>query len=63
MKETIRKYWRVITGPSKHYSLGFLAIGGFVMGIIFWGGFNTAMEFTNSEPFCISCQEELEAGR
>lgn len=29
----------------------------FVAGIIFWGGFNTAMEATNSEGFCISCHE------
>ena len=29
----------------------------FVAGIIFWGGFNTAMEWTNSEKFCISCHE------
>lgn len=29
----------------------------FVLGIIFWGGFNTAMEWTNREEFCISCHE------
>lgn len=29
----------------------------FVFGIIFWGGFNTAMEATNTMPFCISCHE------
>lgn len=29
----------------------------FTLGIIFWGGFNTAMEATNSEAFCISCHE------
>jgi nitrate/TMAO reductase-like tetraheme cytochrome c subunit len=29
----------------------------FVGGIIFWGGFNTAMEATNTMPFCISCHE------
>ncbi|MBI3186679.1 MAG: NapC/NirT family cytochrome c [Gammaproteobacteria bacterium] len=38
-------------------SLGSLIIGGFVAGIIFWGGFNTAMEATNTETFCISCHE------
>ena len=31
--------------------------GVFVAGIIFWGGFNTAMEATNTLPFCISCHE------
>jgi cytochrome c-type protein NapC len=29
----------------------------FFLGIIFWGGFNWAMEMTNSESFCISCHE------
>jgi len=29
----------------------------FVAGIIFWGGFNTAMEATNTMDFCISCHE------
>jgi len=25
--------------------------------VIFWGGFNTALEATNTEAFCISCHE------
>ncbi|WP_281557735.1 NapC/NirT family cytochrome c [Thalassomonas sp. RHCl1] len=29
----------------------------FVVGIIFWGGFNTAMEATNNLEFCIGCHE------
>lgn len=29
----------------------------FTLGILFWGGFNTAMEVTNTETFCISCHE------
>jgi cytochrome c-type protein NapC len=28
-----------------------------IVGVIFWGGFNTAMEMTNKEEFCISCHE------
>ncbi|HEY9052203.1 MAG TPA: NapC/NirT family cytochrome c [Gammaproteobacteria bacterium] len=28
-----------------------------VVGVIFWGGFNTAMEATNTLDFCISCHE------
>ena len=40
--------WGIATG----------AIGiAFVFGILFWGGFNTAMEWTNREEFCISCHE------
>ena len=41
-------------------SLGALLIVGFIAGIIFWGGFNTAMEATNTETFCISCHEMQE---
>ncbi len=29
----------------------------FVIGIIFWGGFNTGMEATNTTEFCIGCHE------
>ena len=29
----------------------------FIAGILFWGGFNTALELTNREEFCISCHE------
>ncbi len=29
----------------------------FLAGIIFWGGFNTVMEATNTLTFCISCHE------
>lgn len=32
-------------------------LGVFVAGIIFWGGFNTAMEATNTKEFCVSCHE------
>jgi cytochrome c-type protein NapC len=55
--DLFRRYWRTLTRPSAHYSLGFLTIGGFVGGVLFWGGFNTAMEFTNTEQFCVGCHE------
>jgi len=29
----------------------------FIVGIVFWGGFNTAMEATNTTEFCIGCHE------
>ncbi|GAA3915921.1 NapC/NirT family cytochrome c [Litoribacillus peritrichatus] len=29
----------------------------FIVGIIFWGGFNTAMEATNTLEFCVGCHE------
>lgn len=53
----IRKLWGALRRPSVHYSLGFLTVGGFLAGIIFWGGFNTALEMTNTEQFCTSCHE------
>lgn len=53
----VRDIWFVLLRPSVHYSLGFLTIGGFLAGIVFWGGFNTALELTNTETFCISCHE------
>jgi cytochrome c-type protein NapC len=29
----------------------------FFIGIMFWGAFNTSLELTNTETFCISCHE------
>ncbi len=29
----------------------------FAAGIVFWGGFNWALEMTNTEKFCVSCHE------
>lgn len=29
----------------------------FLAGIVVWGGFNTAMDLTNTEEFCLSCHE------
>ena len=29
----------------------------FAAGVVFWGGFNWALEMTNREQFCISCHE------
>ena len=51
------KYWRTVSRPSRYFSLGFLTMGGFIAGIIFWGAFNTAVEFTNTELFCTGCHE------
>ncbi len=57
MTKTLKKFWDVIRTPSVHYSLGFLTVCGFLAGVMFWGGFNTALEVTNTEKFCISCHE------
>ncbi len=55
--DQLKLVWKVLRRPSVHYSLGFLTIGGFIAGIMFWGGFNTALELTNREEFCIGCHE------
>ncbi len=57
-KQGLLGRWRqILTSPTTRYSLGALLTVGFVTGVIFWGGFNTAMEATNTEKFCISCHE------
>lgn len=48
--------WARLRRPSGKSLGGLLAVG-FVVGVLFWGGFNTAMEATNTEKFCISCHE------
>lgn len=52
--------WRTLRRPSGYYTLGFLVMGGFIAGIVFWGAFNTAVEITNTEAFCVSCHEMRE---
>lgn len=52
-----KNLWQSFHSPSTRYAAGtLLAIGG-VGGIIFWGGFNTFMEYTNKMEFCLSCHE------
>ena len=53
----LKRYWTIVRRPSVHFSLGFLTLGGFIAGIVFWGAFNTAMEATNTESFCTGCHE------
>ena len=55
--DLLKRYWNLLNSPSKHFSLAFLTVGGFIAGIIFWGGFNTAMGLTNTETFCTGCHE------
>ena len=53
----LRRLWRTLKQPSAKYSLLALLVIGFISGIVFWGGFNTAIEATNSIAFCTSCHE------
>lgn len=57
VKKLLATGWRTVTRPAMFLGLGLLTVGGFVMGVLFWGGFNTALELSNTEQFCISCHE------
>ena len=57
LKRLLAWVWRILTTPAATLSLAFLTLGGFVGGVLFWGAFNTALELTNTETFCISCHE------
>ena len=59
-KETggiIRRSINTLKAPSSRYSLGFISLTSIFLGILLWGGFNWALEVTNTETFCISCHE------
>jgi len=49
-------WWKKLMSPSK-YSLLALLVVGMSLGILMWGGLNTAMEWTNRTEFCVSCHE------
>jgi len=53
----IVRAWKAFWRPTSRYSFGVIFVLGAVAGVIFWGGFNTYMEYTNSLEFCISCHE------
>ncbi len=53
----ISRLFKWFWSPTKRYAWGGIFIVGGLAGIIFWGGFNTAMEATNTLDFCISCHE------
>jgi cytochrome c-type protein NapC len=50
------RYWRLLRRPST-IAMGLVLAFGFFSGIVFWGGFNTTLDLTNTEQFCISCHE------
>lgn len=56
-KSFVACLWAFVARPSARFSLGALVIAGGLAGVVFWGGFNWAMELTNTETFCISCHE------
>ena len=52
-----RRVWTSLHKPSVKYSLLGISSTFFVVGILFWGAFNTGMEATNTLDFCITCHE------
>jgi trimethylamine-N-oxide reductase cytochrome c-type subunit TorC len=50
------RFWQWFKTPSRMGAGLVLSIGG-IGGILFWGGFNTFMEYTNTLEFCTSCHE------
>ena len=53
----LRGLWTMLSRPTSRWSLGGLLAFGIVSGIILWGGFNWALEITNTEAFCLTCHE------
>ena len=53
----LSRLWKWLRRPSGTITVLTLLVAGFASGIVFWGGFNTVVEATNTMPFCISCHE------
>lgn len=51
------RLWRVLRTPSARFSLLGLLVIGVAVGIVLWGSLHTAVAWTNTEKFCISCHE------
>ena len=53
----LKKLWSWFWSPTARYGWGGIFVIGGVAGVIFWGGFNTFMEYTNTLEFCVACHE------
>ncbi|MCP4388674.1 MAG: Denitrification system component NirT [Gammaproteobacteria bacterium] len=53
----IKQLWKWFWRPASASRWGAVFLLGGVAGVVFWGGFNTFMEYTNNMSFCISCHE------
>lgn len=51
----LRNFWRTLNKPARYLTLGTIAIIAFIMGMVFWVGFNSALHHTSTQEFCISC--------
>jgi len=57
----LKKAWQWFWQPTARFTWGAIFVLGGLAGVIFWGGFNTAMEYTNTLQFCTSCHEMRQA--
>jgi cytochrome c-type protein NapC len=53
----LKRTWGFFLQPSAKHSVLAIVATSIVAGVVFWGGFNTFMEATNTQEFCISCHE------
>lgn len=53
----VKRLWKFLWSPTTRFSLAGLLIVGGIAGVVLWGGFNWALEFANTESFCITCHE------
>ena len=49
--------WKWFWSPTSKYGWGAILVAGGIGGVVFLGGFNTFMEYTNTLRFCVSCHE------
>ena len=54
----LKTFWLRLKTPSK-VAVGLVLFMGFIGGLLFWGGFNTVMEKTNTEEFCAGCHAPI----
>jgi len=53
----VKRLWKWFWSPTGRFGWGAILIAGSIGGVVFWGGFNTFMEYTNTLEFCVSCHE------
>lgn len=53
----LRRLWSWLWSPAQRWTRGTVFLLGAAAGVVFWGGFNTFMEYTNTMEFCVSCHE------
>ncbi len=53
----MRRLWHWLRRPAATIPAVLLLLVGGIGGVVAWGGFNTFMEYTNTDEFCTSCHE------